>query len=246
MNGVWTSVDQKNDYIRRSNETKYNLDLILEGIKKVSKNSSLSNIEELCKKKINELEKEYEEKGLDFFEPHGNISRCIRDDLSLSMGDATKELGKIVEALSLTYPGFMISSKIFTNKLFSIISKKYRNLYNKTENYNIKDNLHRIIFEYYRDDRYWIMTPGSYIESWKKQKKELTQLGYSDFIKENEIEILKLIKMQEENSKEFALEEHNKRKQRLSEEELSAEIDKLEEEKAALTAKYSEEEQIKK
>lgn len=242
MNGVWTSLDEENDYIRRSNVPNYNINIIVKKISDISKNAPLPNIEGICREKVYELDEEFKKQGMEIFAPHGNISRCIRNDLSNFTGEATKELGKITDALALTYPGFMTSSKIFTNKLYSILTKNYNGLCNRTQNYTIKDNLYRLIFEYYRDSRYWIFTPGSYIEAWEKQKSEIIDLGYESFITENEYKILKLIKMQEEKSKAFDLKQHDKGKQELTDEELANELDRLSAEKEKLETKYAEEE----
>lgn len=241
MNEVWTSLDEKNNFIRRSNESNCNIEVIVDKIALISKTPTLANIEQICRNKAYKLDEEFEKQGMEMFNPHGNIARCIRNDLSSFTEDGTKELGKIVNALSLTYPAFMTSSNVFTSKLFSIICKNYRELCSRAQNYTIKDNLHRVLFDFYRDNRYWIFVPGSYIQSWEEQKKELIQLGYGDFVIENEESILKLIKMQEEKSKAFALKKHNGTEQKLTDEELAAELTRLSKEKEDLEAKYADE-----
>jgi len=242
MNGVWTSNDQENEFIRRSNIEIYNIDIIVEKISIVTKNDSLPNIEEISRKKVYELDEEFKKQDMGMFEPHGSIARSIHDDLSHLTEEATKELGKITDALTLTYPSFMTSIKIFRDKSFSILSKNYKELCTKTQEYTIKDNLRHLIFEVHRDNRYWIMVPGSYIEAWEKQKKELKQLGYEDFISENEASISKLIEMQEKKSKDFELEEAKKAPKKLSDEEVGIELEKLRKQKEELEAKYAEEE----
>jgi|GEM_PF-4410584 len=241
MNEVWTSLDEKNEFIRRSNGADCNINVIVDKIGLISKTPTLPNIEQICRNKVYKLDEEFKKQGMEIFNPHGNIARCIRNDLSCFTGVGTKELGKIGNALSLTYPAFMTSSNVFTSKLFSIVCKNYRELCSRAQNYTIKDNLHRILFDFYRDNRYWIFVPGSYIQSWEEQKKELIQLGYEDFVVENEESILKLIKMQEEKSKAFALKQHNGTEQKLTDEEFAAELNRLSKEKEALEAKYTEE-----
>lgn len=238
MNGVWTSLDEKNSYIVRQNICIYNKDLIVDKISTITKNASLPNIEKISAEKIYDLEDEFKKQGMELFNPHGNISRTIREDLMNISFDASKEIEKITDALSLTYPGFMTSSKIFMDRLYTILTKKYIELCNQVQNYNIKDNLRRVIFEYFRDSRYWIFTPGSYTSAWEQQKKELVQLGFEDFIKQNESKILRLIKMQEEKSKAYELKEYNKRKQKITDEQQGIEIDKLLKEKIEMEERF--------
>lgn len=242
MNGVWTSLDQKNDFIRRSNVSSCNINTIVDGISEITKNKNLPNIEEIRVNKVYQLDEEFKKQGMEIFEPHGSIAECIQMDLFHFTEEGTKELKKITDALSLTYPGFMTSSKIFKDKLYSILIKKYNELCTGVQNYTIKDNLRRIIFEFHRDNRYWIFVPGEYIGAWEKQKKELRQLGYEDFISENEVGILKLIKMQEEKSKAFELKEKSGSKQKLTDEEFGIELERLSKEREELKIKFDYEE----
>lgn len=241
MNGVWTSLDEKNSYIVRQNICIYNKDLIVDKISTITKNAPLPNIEKISAEKIYDLEDEFKKQGMELFNPHGNIARTIREDLMNISFDASKEIEKITDALSLTYPGFMTSSKIFMDRLYIILTKKYIELCNQVQNYNIKDNLRRVIFEYFRDSRYWIFTPGSYTHAWEQQKKELVQLGYESFIKQNESKILRLIKMQEKKSKEFELNEYKNGKRKLTDEKLGIELERLSKKKEALDEEYSDE-----
>ena len=241
MNGVWTSLDEKNSYIGKQNICIYNNDLIINKISAITNNSPLPNIEKISADKVYELDEDFKKQGMEIFDPHGNIARTIREDLMNICFDASKEIEKITNALSLTYPGFMTSSKIFMDRLYTILTKKYIELSKQTQNYNIKDNLRRVIFEYFRDSRYWIFTPGSYTSAWEQQKKELVQLGFEDFIKQNEYKILRLIKMQEENSKKFELNEYKNGKRKLTDEELGIELNRLSKIKEDLDTKYADE-----
>lgn len=240
MYGVWTSLDEKNSYINRQNIHIYNTDQILKKVSEVTKYDRLPNLDKICFEKVYELDDDFKKQGMEIFNPFGSIARAIREDIMNFSFAASDELNKMADELASSYKEYMVLPKMTTCDLYENLTKNYKELCNKAQNYSIENNLKRVIFEYYKDNRYWIYTPGEFTRTWENQKKELLQLGYEDFIKENEVELLNLIKIQEENSKEFELNEIKNGRRKLTDEEIGIALEKLSMEKKELEATFLE------
>ncbi len=192
------------------NNIDYQFQILLEKIKSITNNELiLENIANDYRNKIFEISDEFEKHGINFWAMN-SIKSDITNKLQEKITEATNIIEKATNRIIKYHKLNLIpGGQLIYRKLLENINLEYTNIQHSIKTYTFTTGIESLIFKRYTSDKYYIYTPGSFIQMYEADKETFKKLGLEEEFEKIDNSLLTIVKQQEIKTKEYKNEYEN-------------------------------------